>query len=121
MDEMFTSPVVNESIKKGGNDLSDKNPLPVEKDNAVKGGFKKSLNDLACSVIDNNEDEEDDSDKAEDDEDTDEDGKKKWTPPWKKDNNEEDEEQIQESTKIMKKTLNKGMAKKSIFDTLYAK
>jgi len=124
MDE-FYSPVVNESIKKGGNTFTDKNALPVEKDNAVKGGYKKTLNDLADSVIDNEEDEEEDCDECDEkdeDEEKDEDGKKKWTPPWEKDDDkDEDEEQIQESTKIMKKTLNKGMAKKSIFDTLYAK
>lgn len=120
MDEIY-APVVNESIKTGGNDLTDKKPLPVEKDNAAKGGYKKSLHDIAGSVIDNNEDEEDDSDEGDDEEKTDKDGKKKWTPPWKKDDNEEDEEQIQESVKKSPKTLNKGMAKKSIFDQLYAK
>lgn len=117
MDELY-APVVNESIKSGGNTFTDKNALPVEKDTAAKGGYKKTLNDIAGSVIDNDEDEEDDSDEGEDEKD---DKKKEWKKPWEKDENEEDEEQIQESVKKSQKTLNKGMAKKSIFDTLYAK
>jgi hypothetical protein len=121
IDEVCEFNVVNESIKPGGNDLSDKNPLPVEKDKSLKGGYKKTLNDEIDSVMNNEEDEEDDTEDEECDECDDEPKKKEWKRPWEDDDNEEDEETVQESVKVLKKTLNKGMAKKSIFDTLYKK
>lgn len=117
IDEVYEFNVVNESIKLGGNDLSDKKPLPVEKDKSLKGGYKKTLNDEIDSVTNNDEDEEDVTEEECDDEPK----KKEWKKPWEDDDNEEDEETVQESTKVLKKTLNKGMAKKSIFDTLYKK
>jgi hypothetical protein len=120
IDEVCEFNVVSESIKPGGNDLSDKKPLPVEKDKSLKGGYKKTLNDEIDSVMNNEEDEEDDTEE-ECDECDDEPTKKEWKKPWEDDDNEEDEETVQESAKVLKKTLNKGMAKKSIFDTVYKK
>lgn len=102
---------IYESMKKGGNDLDDKDPTPLINGGATKeSGYNKSLNDTyndMCSDEDE-EDMEDDDCECEDGDDC-----EKCSP-------EEDEEVIvKESKKISKPTLNTNMAKKSAFDKLY--
>jgi len=74
---------IKESVKKGGNDLSDKVPAPLQDGGPQeKGGFHKSLDDAYASVYCNDEDEE-----MEDDEEECEDG-----CDCEKHDNDEDEE-----------------------------
>jgi hypothetical protein len=102
---------VNESIKKGGNDLSDKIPAPLQDGGPKeKGGFHKSLDDAYASVYTNEEDEE-----MEDDEEECEDG----CECEKHDNEEDEEEIVVESKKISKQRLNTNMKHESTFDRLF--
>jgi hypothetical protein len=104
---------VNESVKKGGNDLSDKVPAPLQSGGPQeKGGFHKSLEDALDSMYSNDEDEE-----MEDEEEECEDG----CECEKHDNDEDEEEIVVESKKISKQRLNTNMKHKSSFDRLFAK
>lgn len=99
---------IYESMKKGGNDLDDKDPTPLIDGGATKeSGYNKSLNDTYDDMC-SDEDEEDEDCECEE--------------GCECDNcvTDEDEEVIfKESKKKSKPTLNTNMAKKSAFDKLY--
>ena len=116
--------VVEESqIKAGGNDLSDKNPAPLQ-DGGPKeaGGWRKALDDAYSDVYGFNDNEDEESEKECDCEDgnctCDEEDNEEFVED--DEDSEEEEENITESKKIAKKSLNNIMArKKSTFDKLY--
>ncbi len=110
--------VVEESqIKAGGNDLSDKNPAPLQ-DGGPKeaGGWRKALDDAYSDVYGFNDNEDEEIPEGDEDEELPEDEEEESEEL----DLDEDEETIQESKKIAKKSLNNIMArKKSTFDKLY--
>ena len=136
---------IKESVKKGGNDFSDKVPAPLQDGGPQeKGGFHKSLDDAYDSVYCNDEDEEreDECDCEEgectcneEDEEFDPEkadiNKNKKVDNWEKrlaktrgfdeneDEDKEDEENITESKKISKQRLNTNMKHTSTFDRLF--
>lgn len=138
---------IKESVKKGGNDLSDKVPAPLQDGGPQeKGGFHKSLDDAYASVYTNDEDEEtEDGCDCEEDEcncnEEDEESyatkkSEKLRAAMNKPNisdqekkklkkqidllaGTEDEENITESKKISKQRLNTNMKHQSTFDRLF--
>jgi hypothetical protein len=127
--------VVEESqVKAGGNNLSDKNPAPLQ-DGGPKeaGGWRKALDDAYSDVygFNNEEDEEDYPDSyatkkirklkdAANKPGISDNAKKDLEKQIKQLTGTEDEENITESKKIAKKSLNNIMArKKSTFDRLF--
>jgi hypothetical protein len=138
---------IKESVKKGGNDLSDKVPAPLQDGGPQeKGGFHKSLDDAYASVYCNDEDEEmeDGCDceegectcNEEDEESYAVEKSEKLKAAMNKPNisdqekkklkkqidllsGTEDEENISESKKISKQRLNTNMKHTSTFDRLF--
>jgi len=116
--------VVEESqVKAGGNDLSDKNPAPLQ-DGGPKeaGGWRKALDDAYSDVYGFNDNEDEESEEECDCEDGNCTCNEEDNEEFVEDDedSEEEEENITESKKIAKKTLNNIMArKKSTFDKLY--
>jgi hypothetical protein len=139
---------IKESVKKGGNDLSDKVPAPLQDGGPQeKGGFHKSLDDAYASVYCNDEDEETEDEcdceegectcNEEDEESYATKKSEKLKTAMNKPNisdqekkklkkqidllsGTEDEENITESKKISKQRLNTNMKHRSTFDRLFA-
>lgn len=136
---------IKESVKKGGNDFSDKVPAPLQDGGPQeKGGFHKSLDDDYDSVCCNDEEREDECDceegectcNEEDEESYATKKSEKLRAAMDKPNisdqekkkikrqidllaGTEDEENITESKKISKQRLNTNMKHTSTFDRLF--